>query len=272
MSRKDTALVTGVSSGIGRATAELLSQRGFSVFGTMRRPSETDARLGSVEVIPLDVRDEHSVRSCVRSMLERTGRIDALVNNAGYALIGSSEETSTEEAKDLFETNFFGVLRMSQAVLPHMREQGYGRIANVGSVVGFLPAPYQAIYSSSKHALEGYSESLDHEVRRFGIRVSVIEPGFTRTNISQNSQVVERLVEAYGSERDRVRQAVAESISRGADPVVVASVVLEALTSRSPRLRYPAGREAKFLSLLRKFAPSGLFDKGLRKQFGLGAA
>jgi short-subunit dehydrogenase len=98
-------------------------------------------------------------------VLERAGRIDALVNNAGYTLIGSSEETSMEEAKDLFETNFFGVLRMSQAVLPHMREQGFGRIANVGSVVGFLPAPYQAIYSASKHAIVGYSESLDHVVR-----------------------------------------------------------------------------------------------------------
>ena len=272
MSRKNTALVTGVSSGIGRATAELLSQRGFRVFGTMRRPGESDEGLGSVEIIPLDVRNEDSVRSCVRSVLERAGGIDALVNNAGYTLIGSSEETSMEEAKDLFETNFFGVLRMSQAVLPHMREQGFGRIANVGSVIGFLPAPYQAIYSASKHALEGYSESLDHEVRQFGIRVSVIEPGFTRTNISQNSQVVERLVEVYGSDSDRVRHAVAESIARGADPVVVASVVLEALTSRSPRFRYPAGREAKFLSLLRKFAPSGLFDKGLRKQFGLGTA
>jgi short-subunit dehydrogenase len=161
---------------------------------------------------------------------------------------------------------------MSQAVLPHMRKQGYGRIANVGSVVGFLPAPYQAIYAASKHALEGYSESLDHEVRQFGIRVSVIEPGFTRTNISQNSQVVERLVEVYGSERDRVRLALAESFARGADPVVVASVVLEALTSRSPQFRYPAGRGAKFLSLLRKFAPSRLFDRGLRKQLGVGAA
>src|SRR3989441_13378472 len=123
-----------------------------------------------------------------------------------------------EEAKQLFETNFFGVLRMSQAVLPIMRGQRYGRIANVSSVVGFVPAPYQGIYGASKHALEGYSESLDHEVRQFGIRVSVIEPGFTRTKISQNSQVAGRLLEAYESGRNRGSGAAREKTPKGEDP------------------------------------------------------
>jgi short-subunit dehydrogenase len=205
-------------------------------------------------------------------VLDRAGRIDALVNNAGYALIGALEETSIEEAKDLFETNFFGVLRMSQAVLPTMRQQRSGRIAIIGSVVGFLPAPYQGIYSASKHALEGYSESLDHEVRQFGIRVSVIEPGFTRTNISENSQVVGRPIEAYAGQRNRVLDALRESFTKGADPATVAVVVLEALTSRSQRRRYPAGREAKVLTILRKLAPAQLLDKGVRKQFGLEVA
>ena len=177
-----------------------------------------------------------------------------------------------EEAKQLFETNFFGVLRMSQAVLPIMRGQRYGRIANVSSVVGFVPAPYQGIYGASKHALEGYSESLDHEVRQFGIRVSVIEPGFTRTKISQNSQVAGRLLEAYESERNRVLDAVRENTASGENSFTAASAVLEALTARSPRARYPVGQEAKLLSRFRKLIPSKLFDKSLRKQFGLGAA
>jgi NAD(P)-dependent dehydrogenase (short-subunit alcohol dehydrogenase family) len=271
MTQEKVVLVTGVSSGIGRATATLLSDRGFRVFGTMRRPSETSGRLKDVELVQLDVRDEESVRSCLRTTLDRAGRIDALVNNAGYTLIGSLEETSIEEAKEVFETNFFGVLRMSQAALPFMREQGYGRIANIGSVVGFLPAPYQGIYAASKHALEGYSESLDHEVRRFGVRVSVIEPGFTRTKIDQNGQLVSGPLAAYAGDRNRVLDVIRESIANGEDPLGVASVVLEALTSRSPRLRYPAGRKAKFLSRLRRFAPSRLFDNGLRKQFGLQA-
>jgi len=272
MSREKVALVTGVSSGIGRATAELLSGRGFRVFGTMRRPSETHGPWGNVEIVPLDVRHEESVRSCVRRVHEQAGRIDALVNNAGYALIGSLEETSIEEAKALFETNFFGVLRMSQAVVPIMREEGYGRIANIGSVAGFLPMPYQGIYAASKHALEGYSESLDHEVRQFGIRVSVIEPGFTQTNIAQNVQLAGQALAAYAAERGRVVDAVRESTTNGEDPVKVASIVLEALTTRSPRLRYLAGRQARLISGLRNFAPDKLFDRGLRKQFGLDAA
>jgi NAD(P)-dependent dehydrogenase (short-subunit alcohol dehydrogenase family) len=269
MTGRKIALVTGVSSGIGRATAALLSERRFRVFGTMRRPNQTDGALRNVELIALDVRDEESVRSCLRRVLDQAGRIDALVNNAGYTLIGALEETSLEEAREVFETNFFGVLKMSQAVLPKMREQGYGRIANVGSVAGFLPMPYQGIYAASKHALEGYSESLDHEVRQFGVRVSVIEPGFARTNIGQNSQLASQPIAAYNSDRNRIIAAMRESIAKGEDPVRVASVILEALTSVSPRLRYLAGREARFISRLRKFAPSKLFDKGLRKQFRL---
>jgi NAD(P)-dependent dehydrogenase (short-subunit alcohol dehydrogenase family) len=272
MTGRKIALVTGVSSGIGRATAALLSERGFRVFGTMRRPNQTDGALRNVELIALDVRDEESVRSCLRRVLDQAGRIDALVNNAGYTLIGALEETSLEEAREVFETNFFGVLKMSQAVLPKMREQGYGRIANVGSVAGFLPMPYQGIYAASKHALEGYSESLDHEVRQFGIRVSVIEPGFARTNIGQNSQLASQPIAAYNSDRNRIIAAMRESIAKGEDPGKVASVILEALTSVSPRLRYLAGREARFISRLRKFAPSKLFDKGLRKQFRLDTA
>src|SRR5436309_3288345 len=257
------AFVTGASSGIGRATAALLAGSDYRVFGASRNIAGVKP-IPNVEFLQLDVRDDEPVKEAVRAIVSRAGRIDALVNNAGYTLIGSLEETSLEEAKQVFETNFFGVLRVSQAVLPIMREQGYGRIANVGSVVGFVPAPYQGIYAASKHALEGYSESLDHEVRQFGIRVSVIEPGFTRTSISQNSQVAGRPIEAYASERNRVLGVL--SFVKGADPMTVAAVVLDALTSRSPRQLYRAGREAKLVGLLRKFAPSKLFEMALRRQ------
>jgi NAD(P)-dependent dehydrogenase (short-subunit alcohol dehydrogenase family) len=269
---KRVALVTGVSSGIGRATAEALLGRGFRTFGTTRRSTQTVDLPPSLELVQLDVRDEESVRSCVRTVLREAGRIDALVNNAGYVLLGSSEEIGIDEAKGVFETNFFGILRMSQAILPIMREQGGGRIANISSILGFLPAPFMGVYAASKHALEGYSESLDHEVRQFGIRVSVVEPGYTRTDLGQNGQTADQLLGAYASERNRAFAAIQEGIANGDDPATVASVVLDALTSRSPRLRYQAGREAKLLSRLRRFAPSGLVDKGLRKQFRLEAA
>ena len=262
------ALVTGVSSGIGQAIANHLAKSGFRVFGTRREPAE-DQREPAMEVIRLDVRDEQSVHSSVQLVLDRAGRIDAVINNAGYTLIGALEETSIDEAKSLFETNFFGVLRMNQAVLPIMRRQGSGRIINIGSATGFLPAPYQGIYSATKHALEGYSESLDHEVRQFGIRVSVIDPGFTRTRIDQNAQMATFLVPAYAGDRERVIKAARRNNANGKDPIEVAQVVLRALLSRSPQLVYLAGSDAHIVSRIRKFAPASLFDKGLRKQFGL---
>jgi len=205
----------------------------------------------------------------VSTVLERAGRVDVLVNNAGIALIGSSEETGLEEAKQLFETNFFGVLRLTQQLLPVMRSQKSGRIINISSVVGFLPAPYMAVYAASKHAIEGYSESLDHELRQFGIRVSLIEPGFTRTDLAQNAPAVAQLLEPYSRERGLAIEAIRKAVSSGDDPAGVASVVIKALRDREPRLRYPAGHEAKTLSRLKTWAPSKLLDKGLRKQFGL---
>src|SRR5260370_10489117 len=197
MSQEKVARARGVSWGIGRAIAGLLPRHGFRVFGTARANGGAKRAIENVELVHVDVRNEESVHFCVRTVLDRAGRIDGLVNNAGYTLIGSLEETTIEEAKQLFDTNFFGVLRMTQAALPFMREQRSGRIVNIGSLVGFVPAPYQGIYCASKHALEGYSESFDHEVRKFGIHVSVVEPGFTRTNIAQNSQIAGCPLEVY---------------------------------------------------------------------------
>lgn len=272
MTGEKVALVTGASSGIGQATAILLSERGFRVFGTTRKATALNEPLGNVEMVQLDVRDDESVRSCVQKVLMDAKRIDALVNNAGYGLMGSLEETTIDEAKALFETNFFGVLRMNKAVLPIMRRQGCGRIANIGSATGFLPAPYSGIYAASKHALEGYSESLDHEVKQFDIRVSVIEPGFMRTDIVQHTQCTSCSIEAYSAERDLVIAATLKCIANGEDPAIVASVVLEFLTTRSPRSRYLAGRGAKSASVMRRLLPAGLFHKGLRKQFGITTA
>jgi NAD(P)-dependent dehydrogenase (short-subunit alcohol dehydrogenase family) len=176
MAEQKVALVTGVSSGIGLATATRLLEEGFHTFGTIRETSRVSQVPSSLELIRLDVRDEESVHAGVQAVLDRAGRLDALINSAGSVVFGSLEETSIDEAKELFETNFFGVLRLCQAVLPIMRRQNSGRIVNISSVLGFLPAPYMGIYAATKHAVEGYSESLDHEVRQFGIRVSVVEP------------------------------------------------------------------------------------------------
>jgi len=269
MAEKKVALVTGVSSGIGLATAKTLLNAGFRTFGTVRDTSKAGQLATGLELIRLDVREEGSVRSCVKTIFDQAGRIDALVNSAGFNLIGALEETSLEEAKAMFETNFFGVLRVNQEVLPIMRKQGSGRIVNISSVLGFAPAPYMGVYSASKYAVEGYSETLDHEVRQFGIHVSLVEPSFTRTNFGHNGQVVTQTLNAYSPDRTKVLDVVQEGVAKGDDPETVAAAVLRALTDRVPRLRYPAGREAKLLTQAKRWAPAKIFDVGVRKKFGL---
>ena len=269
MLNQKTALVTGVSSGIGQATAKLLAERGFQVFGAARKPEAV--LLPNVTIIALDVQSDDSVQRCVDNVLRKAGRIDALVNNAGFAVIGAIEESSIRQAQGILETNFFGVVRMTKAVLPAMRSLSSGRIINLSSVSGLLPTPYMGFYAASKHALEGYTESLDHEVRTFGIRAVLIEPGFIRTNIGQNTQRADNAIDAYQSMSVRMFDQLSAQVQGGEAPSVVANKILTAISSRSPRLRYTVGREAGLLSILRKFLPEKMFDSSLRKQFKLDA-
>src|SRR3954451_17673156 len=169
------ALVTGASAGIGEAAASALVAAGVTVYGARRKAAPGEQQ-GEVVLPPLDVTDDDSVAGAVREVIHRSGRIDVLVNNAGVGVSGAAEESSIEQAHAVFETNLFGSIRMTRAVLPHMREQGSGRIINVSSVLGFMPAPFMALYAATKHAIEGYSESLDHEVREHGVRVLLVEP------------------------------------------------------------------------------------------------
>jgi NAD(P)-dependent dehydrogenase (short-subunit alcohol dehydrogenase family) len=234
------ALITGVSSGIGRETARLLAERGVHVFGTVRDPSRM-APIANAEFVLMDVTDDTSVKNAVKSVLDKTGKIDILINNAGYSIAGALEETSVEEAHLLFETNFFGVLRVTQSVLPSMRFHGYGRIVNISSMLGVLPGPYRGMYVASKHALEGYTKTLDHEVRMFGIRAVLVEPVYTRTKIAKNERSVQAAIPAYADQKQRVTEIIEKEIANGDDPNTVAEVVYAAVTARSPRLQYPVG-------------------------------
>jgi len=269
--RSPVVLVTGVSSGIGQAVARALAAKGFEVFGTSRNPQRT-APIPGVELVQLDVTDDASVTRAVSTVIQRAGRIDILVNNAGIGVLGAAEESSINQAQQLFDTNFFGLARLTREVLPHLRAQGSGRIINISSVLGFLPAPYAALYAASKHAVEGYSESLDHETRDFGVRVSVVEPAYTNTSFDTNAIDADSPIDSYATTREHVQQALTEAVHAGDDPTVVAQVVLKAATSRKPKLRYPAGPLARRLSLLRKFAPATLVDKGIRKESKLTTA
>lgn len=261
------AIVTGVSSGIGQEIAQRLTERGWQVFGTVRNLNEAKA-LAGVKLVRLDVTDLASVNQAIQTVLQASGRIDALVNNAGYALMGALEETSIEEAQQQFETNFFGVMRMTQAVLPTMRQQQAGRIVNISSVLGFLPAPYMGVYSASKHAVEGYTETLDHEVRRFGIRALLVEPGYTRTAFGTKAKTTAVALAAYANERQRAAAAMQSQVDKAAGPAAVATAVYTALTSPRPSLRYPVGQGVT-LSWLRRLAPAQILDRGLRSQFQL---
>jgi NAD(P)-dependent dehydrogenase (short-subunit alcohol dehydrogenase family) len=262
------ALVTGASSGIGRAIAVRLARGGYRVFGTARQPERLASEPG-FEPVRMDVREDDSVARAVETVLGSAGRIDLLANNAGYSVVGAVEETSPAQARSLFETNVFGALRVSRAVLPAMRARGKGRIVNISSVAGFAPPPFMGAYAASKHALEALTEALDYEVRNFGVRAVLVQPGFTRTEIASNQETADALVEVYAALREGLTAHIVSAVAAGVDPDVVAEVVWTAATAESPRLRYPVGREARALAAMRRFLPARAFAQGVRKQFRL---
>jgi NAD(P)-dependent dehydrogenase (short-subunit alcohol dehydrogenase family) len=264
------ALVTGASAGIGEAAAQALLGAGFTVYGTSRNAVAGETRDGVV-FLPLDVTDDKSVAAAVGDVLDRSGRIDVLVNNAGFGLAGAAEESSIEQARALFETNLFGSIRTTRAVLPHMRERGSGRIINVSSVLGFLPAPFMALYAATKHAIEGYSESLDHEVREHGVRVLLVEPAYTRTSFDANAVAVDEPLPLYARRREASDALIAAAVKAGDEPSLVGETIVAAATDSRPKLRYPAGTFARRVSKLRRYAPTALFDKQIRKTNQLAA-
>ena len=268
MPNQRVVLITGASSGVGQSTARLLSQRDYMVFGTSRTPASAKAIPG-VEMLPLDVRSDGSVQACVDAVLSRSGSLDVLINNAGYELAGALEEVTSEEAKAQFETNFFGVVRLVNAVLPFMRRQQRGRIVNVSSLSGLSCIPFLGIYSASKFALEGYTEALRHEVRPFNIHVSMTEAGFLNTPMMNNRQVTAKRTADYDPWRQRALRAIRAYEDRGPGPEVVANTLLDILSSRSPRLRYLVGQQAKSVARLKRLLPAGLYEQGVRRTFSL---
>ena len=223
-------------------------------------------------MLPLDVTSDASVAVVVRDLVQREGRIDLLVNNAGFGVApAGAEESSIEQAQSIFDTNFFGIVRMTRAVLPHMRAQGSGRIINIGSVLGFLPMPYGALYSATKHAVEGYSESLDHELRTRGIRVSIIQPAYTKTPFDANFLEPDAKLDVYREARAGMNLRVKEVMETAVGPEVVAETVLKAAGAAHPKIRYTAGSLAGRLRLLRTYAPAGVMDAGIRKDLRLEA-
>ena len=261
-------LVTGTSSGIGLATATRLGSAGHTVFaGRLDGPS-TSPPAGVTE-LPLDVRSDESVAAFVEAARTSAGRIDAVVNNAACGLSGSLEETTIAEARQLIDTNVFGAVRMVRALLPDFRKQGGGRIVNISSGAGFTATPFAGWYGASKFAIEGFSETLWHEVRPFGVHVSLVQPGWCRTQIGATAVFAAQPVADYDPWRKACIEATSGFLEAGMPPDRVAHCVQRALTARRPRLRYRVGMDVTASFWGRRSLPAGLFHWLVHRYYGL---
>ena len=249
------AVVTGSSSGIGYETALVLARNGFTTFATMRNPGKAGQieSVASKEKLPihvaqLDVTSDSSVRNAIQQIMAKARRIDLLVNNAGYGLTGAFEDLSIDEIRGVYDTNFFGVIRVTQTVLPIMRKQASGRIINISSGAGRLGYPGGSAYVSTKFALEGLSESMAYELEPFGIRIVLVEPGVIRTKFG-SGMVIAKKAQDPSSPYSQMMQKMGSNLQQleknGSDPDLVARTVLTAATARNPELRYLAGKDVE---------------------------
>lgn len=271
------AVVTGSSSGIGLATALALARNGYLTYATMRNLAKQESIQSIAEkqqlpirVVQLDVTDENSVKNAIQSILSEAGRIDVLVNNAGYGLTGAFEDIEVDEIKALYETNLFGVIRVTQAVLPTMRKQRSGRIINISSGAGRIGYPGGSAYVSSKFALEGLSESMAYEIEQFGIRTVLVEPGFVKTNFGENIAIAKKAQDPSSPYSQMMMQMKSSSYRRrmvenASDADLVASVIIEAVTAKEPNIRYLAGKDVQQMVAAKKNMSDEEFQKMIRQ-------
>lgn len=267
--QKKVILITGVSSGIGRRTAQLLAERGHTVFGASRNPECCDEMPG-VKTIALDINKRASVEIAMQKILDEAGHVDTVINNAAYLMDGAIEEAREDEIRELFEVNYLGTVRVNSALLPSMRRRGAGRIINTGSIAGFAAVPFMGHYSALKAAIAGYSEALYHEVIGFGLEVCVVEPGAVQTPLHDNGAHPDVRIEAYDLWRESVGQSMHERVKRNSlRPDQVARVVVRLVEARKIPLRKQIGTDSGSVALLKRLAPERIFQFEWRKQMGL---
>ncbi len=264
-----TILITGATSGIGLILASHLHRNGFKVYGTSRSPEKHRQTL-PFELLELDITSEASIRKCIDDLLSRTKTIDVLINNAGIAVCGSAEETSVEQAYRQVETNFWGAVKMTRGILPVMRKQRYGKIVTIGSLAGLIGVPYQSYYSASKHALEGFFKSLRVEVRTFNIHISLVEPGFFKTNLHNAFEYAQPSISDYDLLRKNALQVFSDSIDHADTPEPVARIVERILKSKRPGFSYRLGKNS-WLAPFLQFLVFRLYEFGVRIKFRLPA-
>jgi short-subunit dehydrogenase len=258
-------LIAGASKGIGLEIAKYLQIKGHQIFGTSRNPELT--AVGAVSMLPLDITRNESVQECVNYVIDAAGRVDVLINNAGYDLYGAAEDTTLEELIAQMDTNFLGAVRLTQSVLPHLRRQGGGKIINMSSLGGLVSLPFNSAYSASKFALEGYSESLRYELLPFNIFVSLIEPGQVRTDTLGTSIRSTQRSSIHYPTTDAAAQARAAGQVALLTPAHIARQVSRIIATPQPRLRYRVGNQAHLVFWLKTLLPSRVFEPFILRQF-----
>ncbi len=262
-----TILVTGASSGFGLLIANKLHESGYTVIGTSRNPEKVRSKV-PFKVIALDLDSEQSISTLPDRLFKETSKLDILINNAGFLVNGIAEEIPIELGRKQFETNFWGTIKVTNAVLPHFRKQKSGKIITVGSITGLVAFPSTAYYAASKHALEGYYKALRYELTEFNIHVAMIEPGSFKTNIMENSSTTLNRIEDYNSLRSKSEKYADFIVEQGEDPAMVAAKVLKVVETDKPKFRNLVGKGLTVLITLQHFA-YGMLEKTILKQLNI---
>ena len=270
-------IVTGSSSGIGFETAVLLARNGFMTYATMRNPYKS-TRLSElankekldIKITKLDVNDETGINETIDRVISESGRIDVLVNNAGYAVFGAFEDTSLDEIREQFETNFFGPVKTIKAVIPIMKKQNGGKIINLSSMVGRFGVPFNSAYVASKFALEGITESIRYELHDYGIKIILVEPGIIKSNFFQNIKLSNKSTSSYSKLLKKRIHGIETMLKKASRPVIVAEAILNIINSTNTNIRYLVGHDAEFMIKLKKNTTEEEFENLLRKTFSSG--
>jgi NAD(P)-dependent dehydrogenase (short-subunit alcohol dehydrogenase family) len=264
-------LVTGGSSGIGKSICLYLHQKGFVVYGTSRNPDRYKNDL-PFKLIALDVLDASTIMPAIKTIIDKEGRLDVLINNAGIGMLGSIEDSTAEEVKEVFETNVYGILRTIQAVLPHMRERRSGLIINVSSIAGYMGLPYRGIYSATKASVHMITEAMRMELKPYGVHACVVDPGDFATNISENRRVAKagRTGTVYVKEINRIEAIINKEVAHSSDPILMGKAIEKIMQASNPDINYVVGSPMQKLSIfVRRLVPKKWFEKIIASHYKL---
>ncbi|AXP81598.1 3-oxoacyl-(acyl-carrier-protein) reductase FabG [Mariniflexile rhizosphaerae] len=250
---KKNILVTGASSGFGLLLAKELHKRGYNVIGTSRNPDKNQASL-PFKMLALDITDDKSIKSFGKQLFTEIKQLDVLINNAGFYLSGLAEETTITQGKQQFETNFWGTVMLTNELLPYFRNQRFGKIVTVGSIMGLISLPGAAYYAASKHALEGYFKALRFELNKFNIKVSMVEPMWSKTNIVTNSKVAENKISDYDEYRTTLEDYTKDLFSKSEEPTAVVETLLKLVENESPKFNNPVGKGSSLFPAIQYFS------------------